>query len=115
VAGGAKEDVGLVSAGFELAPKALEDLRTIWTFIAVENHNPIAADQLVAAIEKACARLAGSPSLGHARSDLTPNPELLFYCVRDYYLVIYRKETSPLQIVRVFHGARDVEEELGDM
>jgi len=51
--------------------------------------------------------------LGHRRRDLTPDPEILFVCVREYYLVIYRKGTDPL-IARVLHGARDVEDELAD-
>jgi toxin ParE1/3/4 len=100
------------NASFELAPKAIEDLQEIWLFIGVENHNPPAADRLLVDLEKACERLAKNPALGHSRTDLTPDQEVLFYCVRDYYLVIYRKGTSPLQIARVLHGARDVEAEL---
>jgi plasmid stabilization system protein ParE len=42
------------------------------------------------------------------------DPEALFYCVRDFYLVIYRRGTDPLQIARILHGARDVEDELSD-
>jgi plasmid stabilization system protein ParE len=37
---------------------------------------------------------------------------VLFYCVRDYYLVIYKRGTEPLQIARILHGARDVKSEL---
>ena len=97
---------------YEFSAEAESDLVEIAGFIA--DDNPAAARQLVAAIYKACERLAKMPTLGHARRDLTPHPELLFYCVRDYYLVIYRKGTKPLQIVRVLHGARDVENELSE-
>jgi plasmid stabilization system protein ParE len=97
-----------------LSAEALNDLREIWRYIAVENHNPIAADELWLDIENACAQLAQKPSLGHRRKDLTPDPEVMFYCVRDFYLVIYRKGSAPLQIARVLHGARDVADELGD-
>jgi len=103
-----------VSSHFELTAKAVEDLREIWSFIALENCNPSAADRLWSDIEEACGRLAAMPTLGHARSELITDPEIRFYCVRNYYLVIYLKNTAPLQIVRVLQGARDVEAELGD-
>jgi plasmid stabilization system protein ParE len=52
------------------------------------------------------------PTLGHRRHDLTSDPEVLFFCVRSHYLVIYRKNSDPLQIARVLHGARDISAEL---
>lgn len=103
-----------MSARYVLTAEAIHDLREIWAFIGIENQNPSAADALWADVENACAQLARKPSLGHRRKDLTPDPEVLFYCVRDYYLVIYRKGTDPLQIARILHGARDVAAELDD-
>ncbi len=97
-----------MKARYELTPEAVNDLQDIWYYIAIENQNPAAADALWADIEDACAQLARKPSLGHRRKDLTPDSEVLFYCVRDFYLVIYRRGTDPLQIARVLHGARDV-------
>ena len=104
--------VGLVSARYELTPEARADMRDIWNYIAVKNFNPAAADRLWQDIEDACAELAQNPSLGHARRDLTLDRKVLFYRVRDHYLVIYQKDTDPLQIARVLHGARDVKSEL---
>lgn len=95
---------------YEFSPEAENDLIEIAAFIAADN--PTAARKLVADIYEACETLAQMPSLGHRRKDLTPDPEILFFCVRDYYLVIYRKGTAPLQIARVLHGARDIEDEL---
>jgi toxin ParE1/3/4 len=112
LAGPAEEKSQTVSARYVLTAEAIDDLREIWHFIGVENQNPVAADDLWADIESACAQLARKPSLGHRRNDLTPDPEVLFYCVRDFYLVIYRKGTDPLQIARILHGARDVAAEL---
>ena len=97
---------------YEFSPEAELDLVEIAGFIAADN--PRAARKLVADIYKACETLARMPALGHTRKDLTHDPEVLFYCVRDYYLVIYRKGTKPLQIARVLHGARDVEDELSE-
>ncbi len=58
-------------------------------------------------------RLAETPGLGHKREDLALLP-VLFYAVWSY-LVIYKPDTRPLEIVRVLHGARDVEAILGEV
>jgi antitoxin ParD1/3/4/toxin ParE1/3/4 len=50
--------------------------------------------------------------MGHYRSDLSSEP-LRFWRVREY-LVIYRSETRPLEIVRVLHSKRDVQTLLDD-
>jgi plasmid stabilization system protein ParE len=51
--------------------------------------------------------LAKTPDLGHYRSDLVSEP-LRFWRVREY-LIIYRSEKRPLEIVRVLHAKRDVQ------
>ena len=55
-------------------------------------------------------RIAGSPRIGHAREDLTGRPVLfwpvLFWPVHGF-LVVYRPTASPVEILRVLHGARD--------
>jgi antitoxin ParD1/3/4/toxin ParE1/3/4 len=50
--------------------------------------------------------LAQHPLLGHLREDLADEP-LRFWPVYSY-LIIYRAEKRPIQVVRVLHGARDV-------
>ena len=50
--------------------------------------------------------LAGTPGQGHKRTDLT-SEAVLFFLVYSY-LVVYRPEKRPLEIVAVIHGARDV-------
>jgi hypothetical protein len=44
--------------------------------------------------------------MGHYRGDLVAEP-LRFWRVREY-LIIYRSEKRPLEIVRVLHAKRDV-------
>ena len=84
------------------------DLQDIWAFIAEDN--PTAADTLEADIRAEVQRLAGLPSLGHRRRDLTPH-DLWFHTVRRNYLSVYR-QADRLEIVRVLHGARDAVQEL---
>jgi len=54
----------------------------------------------------ACASLANTPYLGHKREDLTPRP-LRFWPVGSY-LIIYKPDTKPLEILRILSGYRDV-------
>lgn len=49
--------------------------------------------------------LAENSGIGHEREDLTSD-DLLFWAVYSY-LVVYRPDTRPLEIVRIVHGARD--------
>jgi plasmid stabilization system protein ParE len=95
--------------GYELSPEARDDLQEIWNYIA--GKNPAAADKLEADIYKACEALAKNPRLGHKRPDLTDEP-VLFWPVREQYLVIYQQESQPLKIVRILRGARDASRQL---
>lgn len=50
--------------------------------------------------------------MGHLREDLTRRP-FRFWPVYSY-LIVYRPETRPIQILRVLHGARDVKSLLAE-
>lgn len=83
--------------------KAREDLIAIWSYIAADN--PAAADRVLDAIDRCCARLSENPQLGPARSDIAP--ELRYFPVRSY-LIFYREVPSGVEIVRILHGARNL-------
>ena len=87
-----------------LAPEALQDLQELWDYIATENLD--AADRVIDTLFVAFERLAAMPGLGHRREDLTDRP-LRFWTV-DAYLVIYRAERTPIEIVAVTRGGRDI-------
>ena len=88
-----------------LAPEALQDLQELWDYIATENLD--AADRVIDTLFAAFERLAAMPGLGHRREDLTDRP-LRFWTV-DAYLVIYRAEQTPIEIVAVTRGGRDIQ------
>jgi len=92
---------------YEFTPQATEDLLDIWGFIAHDNRE--AADRVEAAVFRACDLLAHSPLAGQLRKDLTSLP-LRFWVVHPYsnYLIVYDPEKRPLQIIRIFHGARNI-------
>lgn len=50
--------------------------------------------------------LAANPGLGHLRTDLVPR-RIYFYYVEPYH-VLYLRDTLPLYIVAIYHGARDI-------
>jgi antitoxin ParD1/3/4 len=88
-----------------LSPKPIFD---IWAYIA--RHNQDAADRVEQAIIDACAFLTEAPMRGHSRPDLTARP-LRFWALSRYpnYVIVYRPEESPLPIVAVMHGKRDIQ------
>jgi antitoxin ParD1/3/4/toxin ParE1/3/4 len=94
---------------FRLSPQAFRDIDEIWEFIAEDNLD--AADNVRNEIFAACEKLADMPEMGHIREYLADEP-LRFWRVYSY-LIIYRPESRPLEIVRVLHGARDISALLG--
>jgi len=65
------------------------------------------AERIEAVIRDRIVFLAGNPNAGHWRKDLT-SEAVRFFPVYSY-LIVYRPATTPLQVVAVIHGRRDVE------
>lgn len=89
---------------FLLTRAAAADLEEIDQYVARDA--PAAADRLLTALHEAMLRLADFPDIGHLRHDLADEP-LRFWPV-SAYLIVYRAEETPLQVVRVLHASRDV-------
>lgn len=94
-----------------LAPEAALDLFQIWRHIK-NNASLEMADRVEHAIREKVVYLAERPAGGHWRKDLTEEP-VKFFSIYSY-LIVYRPETKPLQIVAILHGRRDVAEILKD-
>jgi plasmid stabilization system protein ParE len=92
---------------FVLAPAARDDLVEIWEYYAITIDNIDVADGIRDEFFAAFGELAKAPGMGHYRNDLVAEA-LRFWRVREY-LIIYRSEKQPLEIVRVLHGKRDVQ------
>lgn len=88
-----------------LSAEAQADLEEIVDFIA--DDNPQAAERVLHQLRAAIGRLAELPHLGHLRQDLVAEP-LRFWQVYSY-LIVYRPEKKPLEVVRVLHTSRDVQ------
>jgi plasmid stabilization system protein ParE len=92
---------------YQLTLKALDDLDDIWTYIAADSVD--AATRVESAILEACEGIARYPLLGSKRREITPLP-IRFWVVTRFpnFVVVYRPETKPLQIVAVLHGKRNI-------
>ena len=87
---------------YVLSPFAQEDREEIFRTIAEDDFET--ALRVDRELEEVLLRLARNPNIGHRRTDLLPRRFRVwpFYS----YLVIYKPETSPLEIVRIWHGAQ---------
>jgi antitoxin ParD1/3/4 len=101
-----------MNAAFQFTPQAVDDLDGIWWFIAEDNRD--AANRVESEIVATCRRLAMHPQMGVRRQDITTLP-VRFWTVTKFpnYVIIYRPETNPLQVIAVLHGKRDLREVLG--
>ena len=89
---------------YRLTPKAEADLAAIGDYIAADN--PRAAARFLDTIETQCRRLGANPNLGPRRPEIAPDMHLWPV---GKYLILYRVATGGIEVVRVAHGARDLE------
>jgi toxin ParE1/3/4 len=83
--------------------RAERDLDDIWLHIASDN--PQAADQLIDALVAQARLVATQPNMGRARPELAP--EIRSF-VEKNYILFYRPVSNGIELVRVLHGARDL-------
>ncbi len=96
---------------YVLAPEAALDLVQIWRYIKKQSSVEM-ADHVESVIREKLVFLAASPGAGHWRKNLTEEA-VKFFPVYSY-LIVYRPETTPLQVVSILHGRRDVAQLLTD-
>ena len=102
-----------MNAPFQFTPQATEDLDHIWSFIAADSEE--AADRVETEIFRTCHLLAKSPLIGHRRPDITGLP-VRFWTLPRYpsYVIVYRPEVRPIQIVAILHGRQDLKRRMSD-
>ncbi|MGB8472833.1 MAG: type II toxin-antitoxin system RelE/ParE family toxin [Candidatus Acidiferrum sp.] len=87
-----------------ISPRASEDLLEIWSYIADDSETN--ADGFVDKIYETMELLVRQPGLGRRRDELSPAIQS-FPVGR--YVIFYRVRRNATEIVRVLHGARDIE------
>ncbi len=95
---------------FSLSPEALDDLDAISAYIARDN--PEAAERVIDAAYRVCAKLAEHPELGPARRFPGDHPHGIgYFVIPDFpnYLIFYRTAAAGVEVIRVLHGMRDID------
>ncbi|HKW18165.1 MAG TPA: type II toxin-antitoxin system RelE/ParE family toxin [Terriglobales bacterium] len=95
-----------MSRRYVLAPQAAADLAEIWRYIKGQS-SVSTAERVESVIRERIVFLSRNPEAGHWRKDLT-SYRVKFFPVYSY-LIVYRPNTDPLQVVSILHGRRDVE------
>jgi plasmid stabilization system protein ParE len=81
--------------------------------LTIAEDSRAAAERVEMEVLATCHRLARHPRMGTKRQDITVLP-VRFWTVTKFpnYVIVYRPETIPLQVVAVLHGRRDLKEVL---
>lgn len=88
-----------------LSAAAEDDLAAIARYIGVEKQSPRAARDFIDAFYERCEAYARQPGMGEPRADL--DDDLRSFTFKRNYVVIYRPIPGGIDVLRVFHGARD--------
>jgi toxin ParE1/3/4 len=91
-------------SSYSLTQQAADDLNEIHDFIATDNVT--AALRFIDRLEEKFQAIAESPEIGRTRKELAPN--LRSFPVGNY-VIFYRPIKAGIQVIRVLHGARDIE------
>ena len=93
------------SIQIEITRPAQIDLDEIWTTIAQIDF--LRADRYVTKLEAKISGLSTFPERGPDRSDIFPNVRVL---IEGQYLIFYRFDGRVVVVMRVVHGARDLDD-----
>jgi toxin ParE1/3/4 len=89
---------------FVVRPRARIDIDGIWDYIA--DDSVAQADAVVDRMASKFKLLARQPDLGRPRNDLMPDLRSFPF---ERYIIFYRPFVDGIEVLRVLHGARDVE------
>lgn len=89
-------------------PRAAEDIAEIWDCIADGSLD--AADRWVDQLDEKFRLLASQPLIGRAREELAAGMRSFPF---GRYIIFYRPIDGGIDVVRVLHSARDIDELFG--
>lgn len=91
-------------SGYTFTPQAVRDLDEIYNYVA--SSDMLAAGELLDRLTALFRKLSVMPGLGRNRPEIKQN-------IRSFptgkYVIYYRVVEGGIQIMRVIHGARDIE------
>jgi plasmid stabilization system protein ParE len=94
---------------FQLSPRAIDDLDSIWSYIAGDSHE--AANRVERAILASCEKLGHFPNLGAKRTEITAKA-VRFWTVARFpnFIIVYRPDRTPIHVLTILHGMRDIKQ-----
>ncbi|CAN5633497.1 type II toxin-antitoxin system RelE/ParE family toxin [soil metagenome] len=92
-------------------PIATEDLRQIWIYIA-ENAGSETANRFLSEIKNKCETIAEFPESGRARHEFLINLRSFPF---KKYVVFYLPLKDGIEVLRIIHGSRDIEQVFDEM
>jgi toxin ParE1/3/4 len=87
----------------QFTPLARNDLQDIKVYISQDN--PKTAAQYLGILKQKCDILAQTPTIGVCREEYCN----LYKFPVDKYLIFYRITASGIEVIRILHGARDIQ------
>ena len=96
-------------ARIQRRPRASDDIAEIWDYIA--DDSVVQADAFVDRLDRKLQLLATQPMMGRARDELAPGLRSMPF---GRYVIFYEPLKDGIVVVRVLHGARDVDAQFGD-
>jgi toxin ParE1/3/4 len=91
-------------AGLLLTQQAETDRIGIWAYIAADSET--AATRFLQAMDARCQLLAENPMAGRSRNELAQRLRSIPF---GNYVIFYRPMSDGIQVIRILHGARDVD------
>ncbi len=88
-----------------ISREAIRDLEGHWDYIASDNIEK--ADQFIDRLYEKCNDIAKYDAVGRKRDELMPG--LLSVACKNRIIFFFREATE-IQIVRILHGAQDIEQ-----
>jgi plasmid stabilization system protein ParE len=96
-----------------LSTLAHEDLFSIFSYISI--NNPAVARRFTRELRDLCGRLAESPGIGKLRPELDRRDLGIKSFPYGNYLVFYYLAGKELRVLRILHGARNIDDDLLDI
>jgi plasmid stabilization system protein ParE len=93
-------------ARYILASTAEQDREGIFAYTYRRSGSVEVARRVDRKLKEEFKRIGRTPTIGHTRADLGIPENLLVRSVYSY-LIIYDPVTSPVQILRIWHGAQE--------
>lgn len=100
-----------MNRSFALTIEAESNVLEIWQYVATDRSIEV-ANASIAAIYDECQKLGEMPGMGHYRQELLD--ETFRFWSAGPYLIVYRWQVRPIDVIAVVHGARDLEAYFSD-